>query len=61
MAVDGLIIKMMDTLNFVVTNMPVQLIDVLEIFGCESDSNNDDDHGYLNELSIDTESLDEDF
>ena len=33
----------------------VSLVDILENFVCESDSYDDDDHGDLNEISIDTE------
>ena len=40
--------------------MPVQLVDVLENFECESDIDNNDDHEYRNEMSSDNDSCDED-
>ena len=40
--------------------MPIQLVDVLENFECEPESNNDDDHNNLNGMSADNDSCDED-
>ena len=40
--------------------MLFQLVDVLENFECESDNDNDVDHGDLNEISPDPENCDED-
>ena len=40
--------------------MSVHLVDVLENFECESNSDNDDNYRYLHEISADTDSCDED-
>ena len=40
--------------------MLVQLVDVLDHFECESDNNNDDDHGDLKEISANTNCCNED-
>ena len=39
----------------------VQIVDVLENSECESDRDNDFDHGDSNKMSPDTDSCDEDF
>ena len=40
--------------------LPVQFVDVLDNFECESNNDNDEDNGDLNKMSTDTENCDKD-